>query len=164
MVLYFAYGSNLDIQQMRSRCPNCQVLGKGFLARHCLDFTRYSHKWQGGVADVIAADEPQRVWGLVYRLTEGDLYALDQHESYPTGYDRAQTTIVTQQLTLEDVWVYRVVQKRELIPPHPQYLGIIQAAAQRWQFPPDYHTHLHQFTAPAHLPPSSTPAEPRWQP
>lgn len=34
MPLYFAYGSNMDREAMRVRCPNSRALGRARLARH----------------------------------------------------------------------------------------------------------------------------------
>ena len=40
MMLYFAYGSNLDCGQMRSRCPSTQFVCRAVLKDHSLAFTR----------------------------------------------------------------------------------------------------------------------------
>jgi gamma-glutamylcyclotransferase len=39
MSLYFAYGSNLDVEQMKRRCPESKVLVPGCLRGYRLDFT-----------------------------------------------------------------------------------------------------------------------------
>ena len=44
-VLYFAYGSNLDPEQMASRCPSARVAFLARLADHRLDFTYFSTRW-----------------------------------------------------------------------------------------------------------------------
>lgn len=120
-------------------------MGLASLASHRLDFTRYSQHWQGDVADVVV-DTAHEVWGLVYRLSEPDLRSLDRYESYPQGYDRTQVTVqMAAQSAVESAWVYRVVQKRPFMPPHSKYLGIIQAAAERWNFPSHYRHHLEQI-------------------
>jgi gamma-glutamylcyclotransferase (GGCT)/AIG2-like uncharacterized protein YtfP len=141
--LYFAYGSNLDLDQMRDRCPDSELVGMGALPAHRLDFTAYANRWQGGVADVVQ-DQAHTVWGLIYRLSSQDLQLLDEFESYPTGYDRRQVQIHLphQAQPLEPVWVYQVVRKQHFIAPHPQYLGIIRTAADQWDFPPHYQHYL----------------------
>ena len=40
--LYFAYGSNLDAEQMKARCPTARPLRTARLADHRLGFTHYS--------------------------------------------------------------------------------------------------------------------------
>ena len=39
-MIYFAYGSNLDFVQMRSRCPSAQFVAVAKLPDHQLAFTR----------------------------------------------------------------------------------------------------------------------------
>src|SRR5262245_26446365 len=51
-MFYFAYGSNLDPEQMRERCPGHAVVGLAELRDHKLTFQLTSHDWGGGVASV----------------------------------------------------------------------------------------------------------------
>src|SRR4030042_1135643 len=128
MPLYFAYGSNLDAEQMKRRCPESRIITTGCLRGFCLNFTWYSSGWGGGVADVVI--DPQReVWGLIYELTERDLKLLDYYEGYPKFYTRFQTSIKTSERIFNDVWVYEVVSKNAFIPPTRLYLEIIKRGA-----------------------------------
>ena len=52
-IKYFAYGSNLDLPQMKRRCPSSKLISKGTLPGYRLTFNRFSSGWGGGVADVI---------------------------------------------------------------------------------------------------------------
>jgi len=47
-LLYFAYGSNLDADQMRERCPGGLVRFRARLQAYQLGFTHYSARWRGG--------------------------------------------------------------------------------------------------------------------
>jgi gamma-glutamylcyclotransferase len=78
-VLYLAYGSNLDVAQMRRRCPKAQVLGTATLRNHELAFHGYSARWGGSVA-TIRRRTGGCVNGLVYALTLPDLERLDRCE------------------------------------------------------------------------------------
>ena len=85
MFLYFAYGSNMSRRQMRERCPDHECLGIAVLKDHALCFPRHSPIRNCGVAGLM--EQPgAEVWGVVYRLHDGDLTALDRRE----GYDTAQ--------------------------------------------------------------------------
>jgi hypothetical protein len=53
-MLTFAYGSNMDWNQMRERCPSSRFVGIAVLRDHKLAFTRKSLKRGCGVADLIA--------------------------------------------------------------------------------------------------------------
>ena len=69
---YFAYGSNLDLLQMKRRCPLSKLISKGMLPDYRLTFNRYASGWDGDVADVIQ-DEGSEVWGLVFEISDSDL-------------------------------------------------------------------------------------------
>lgn len=141
MPLYFAYGSNLSINQMRRRCPNSTLLKKGCLRGYRLAFTLYSSGWGGGVADIVV-DPDNEVWGLIYELSTEDLHRLDGYEGYPDVYTRFQTSIKTLKCSISDVWVYTVVRKNNFIPPTKEYMEIIKNAALEFQFPETYCLYL----------------------
>jgi gamma-glutamylcyclotransferase (GGCT)/AIG2-like uncharacterized protein YtfP len=86
-MLYFAYGSNLDPEQMRVRCPGHRVVGLARLDDHRITFPLTSHDWGGGVASVGVA-HGESVWGVVYDLTDDDLTALDRYEGFQAPGDQ----------------------------------------------------------------------------
>ena len=138
MPLYFAYGSNLDVEQMPHRCAEAVgVVTPGCLRGYALAFTTYVSSWGGGVADVVVAPH-QEVWGLVYDVSHEGLTRLDVYEEYPHLYTRFQGAIDTVQGVLTDVWIYTVVDKQEFVAPSVEYVGIIQRAARRFAFPAAY--------------------------
>lgn len=92
-VLYFAYGSNLDDAQMRARCANARVVARAVLPNHVLAFGGFSHRWGGAVASVVRA-KGARVEGLLYRLDNVDLRALDRFEGHPFAYERVTKMVL----------------------------------------------------------------------
>lgn len=86
-VLYFAYGSNLDDEQMRLRCASARAVARAVLPNYALAFGGFSHRWDGAVASVVRA-RGARVEGLLYRLDDVDLRALDRFEGHPFAYER----------------------------------------------------------------------------
>ena len=141
MLLYFAYGSNLDLPQMRMRCPQSSVVCPGWLQGYRLDFTRYSSVWKCGVADIIAS-KGDEVWGLVYNIADKDLENLDHYEGYPSAYTRFQASVHTEDDVLDDVWTYTVREKCAFKPPSRAYLDIIKRAAKEYRFPTFYRDYL----------------------
>ena len=135
---YFAYGSNLDLPQMKRRCPSSKLISKGSLSGYCLTFNRFSSGWGGGVADVIQ-EQGSEVWGLVFKLSDTDLERLDRYEGYYKDqnslYERWKAVINTPKGQISDVWVYTVVEKQKFVQPTLEYLQIIKDAAVRWNFP-----------------------------
>jgi len=80
-MLYFAYGSNLDPEQMRSRCPGHQIVGLGALRDHRMIFPLTSPTWGGGVAGV-QGSRGSTVWGMVFELGSEDVASLDVAEGF----------------------------------------------------------------------------------
>ncbi|MFH1596996.1 MAG: gamma-glutamylcyclotransferase family protein [Pseudomonadota bacterium] len=143
MPLYFAYGSNMDINQLRQRCPKSKFINIGKLIGYRLEFTHYSSGWEGGVADVVP-DSEKEVWGIVYQLSKSDLVRLDSYEGYPDIYTRFKTGIETPFGRKSNVWVYRVVYKGTYEPTRA-YLDIIKRAALTYQFPANYIAYLNRI-------------------
>lgn len=123
--VYFAYGSNLDIAQMRLRCPGAMVVGAAILPDHELAFTGISHSWAGGVATVRpspAADVP----GALYALGGADWKALDRYEGAPRLYVRAGRRVRTAEGRELTATVYVRSRDEALSVPSPLYLGAIK--------------------------------------
>jgi gamma-glutamylcyclotransferase (GGCT)/AIG2-like uncharacterized protein YtfP len=81
---YFAYGSNLNVDHMKRRCPQATPTGRLTLNNFKLVFR--------GVAD-IQDKKGAKVVGAVYKITDHCLKALDGYEGYPYLYDRQHFTI-----------------------------------------------------------------------
>lgn len=86
-MLYFAYGSNMDWAQMKTRCPSVTFVGVARLADHRLAFTRKSVNRGCGVADVVH-ETGRSVWGAVFQPSELDVGALDKSEGYRPGREK----------------------------------------------------------------------------
>ena len=145
---YFAYGSNLDPQQMALRCPGATVVGLGELRDHRLTFPLTSHDWGGGVASVGVA-HGESVWGVVYELTDEHLAALDRYEQFVGPgdqhnlYDRETTSV---QLVRADdgsfprrlhAWIY-LAQAANPSRPSRRYLDTVLAGARHHRLPEEY--------------------------
>jgi gamma-glutamylcyclotransferase (GGCT)/AIG2-like uncharacterized protein YtfP len=145
---YFAYGSNLEPEQMQHRCPGHTVVGLAELRDHRLAFPLTSHDWGGGVASVVTA-HGQSVWGMVFDLTDADLEALDRYEGYRgrddqhSLYDRE--TVTVELVRADDGSFPRRL--RPLIylaraanpsPPSRRYLDAIVKGAKHHRLPDDY--------------------------
>lgn len=116
-LLYFAYGSNLNLRQMAGRCPDAEPMGPALLRGHRLVFR--------GVADV----EPARasiVHGGLWSITDECLEALDRYEGYPRLYDRERVAVEHQGQTVKAL-VYRMTERHQgrYDAPSVHYLGTI---------------------------------------
>jgi gamma-glutamylcyclotransferase (GGCT)/AIG2-like uncharacterized protein YtfP len=81
MILYFAYGSNMDLVQMADRCPNSATIGTAELP--CYRFIINSYGGATVVPDPVSA-----VHGLLWNITEEDERSLDRYEGVKRGVYR----------------------------------------------------------------------------
>ncbi len=142
---YFAYGSNMHPEEMRGVCPGSRFVTIGKLPDYRLDFTRFSNRRGGGVADIVH-DSDSEVWGVVYDVPETDLDALDEKEAVAVGaYERSHVEILTPSSESLPVMTYSVVRKKGPIAPTPDYLDLIVGGARYWSLPEQYVTSLVQY-------------------
>jgi gamma-glutamylcyclotransferase len=73
---YFAYGSNMNRNQLRSRGVRPLSAAVAKLPDHRISFHGYSRTWDGAVETVVSAPG-QEVWGVIYKLTFSDGDTLD---------------------------------------------------------------------------------------
>lgn len=140
MDLYFAYGSNMDQEQMRKRCPGAVLLGRATLVGYRLAFTIFSPARLCGCADIVSSSG-DTVHGLLYRLTDADKEALDIFEGHPIHYRRVPVRVSSQSGEV-DAYSYEVVSKRNDLLPSIHYLRLLQDAAARFGFPNEYQAFL----------------------
>lgn len=139
-MLYFAYGSNMDPEQMALRCPGSRLVGTARLPGYRLAFSRYSSKRNGGVADVVP-DPDHEVWGVVWDLSEENLAILDGFEGYDPGgtcaYSRTRIEVESEQGTLE-AEIYFATRQPNPPPPSRAYMQHLIEGAKAHGLPDDY--------------------------
>ena len=69
--LYFAYGSNINLEQMAHRCPDAQIVGPVTLENYELQF-------RGSGFATVAPKKSSVVHGLLWKLTPKSEQALDR--------------------------------------------------------------------------------------
>lgn len=147
-MFYFAFGSNLDPDQIRERCPAHRTVGLAALHDYRLIFPLYSERWGGGGASV-QLHHGDIVWGVVYDLTEEDLAALDGFEGYRGPGDQHniyERQVVTVELTRPDdgsvprrlrAFAY-MAHFSNPSPPTRRYLDTILRGARHHRLPEEY--------------------------
>jgi gamma-glutamylcyclotransferase len=142
-VTYFAYGSNMAPDVMARLCPRHRYLGPARLDDHRLAFTRRSVKTGTGVADVVPAPG-QTVWGALYEIGDDELAAVDKKEGYDWAYTRVTLPVRPAGGDRERLAVIYTVAAKQTpeIPPSPDYLDRIIAAARDRGLPEEYITQL----------------------
>lgn len=135
-MLYFAYGSNLDKEQMKKRCPDSSYLSIGSLENYQLVYDGFSKTRNCAVANVVSKDKVS-VWGAIFDISQNDLDKLDIFEGYPKAYDRAVLNIKTNDNSLHQAIVYFRT-GREIGVPSEEYRNIIIKGAKDSGLPSHY--------------------------
>jgi gamma-glutamylcyclotransferase len=135
-VYYFAYGSNMNWQQMQRRCPSSRFVHVARLPDYRFGITRHSRLRNCGTANIypVSGDE---VWGIIYEVSDADLTVLD---SFEDGYRREILSFHpvkdgTQPL---DALVYMADIDQNVPRPNPEYRRLIVEGAKHWQLPESY--------------------------
>ena len=111
-VYYLAYGSNLNENQMKYRCPNAVKIGTLVLDDYELEFRLYLT-----IVPKKGAQVPIGVW-LVDKYDER---RLDAYEGYPTFYRKEYIEIEVGDKK-EQALIYIMNDVRKVAPPIRQYM------------------------------------------
>lgn len=137
LVFYFAYGSNLDEDQIRFRCPDSKLIDVGYVKDYEFKFTTFAKRRNGGVADIVYKTG-SKLWGALYELTAGDLEKLDTFEEYPIRYGRIIVDVHGKNKIYKNVQTYFVNAKTGFYKPSKEYLDLILNGAEKLKFPKNY--------------------------
>ena len=119
-MLYLAYGSNLNLEQMAARCPTAKVAGAAILKDYRLLFC-------GRHSNAVATVKPQEgsnVPVLLWEITSADEAALDRYEGWPYLY-RKESVAVTLDGKEVDAMAYIMNEGRPLGKPSCDYYNVI---------------------------------------
>lgn len=121
---YIAYGSNLNIPQMRMRCPGARIIGTSVIEDYQLLFKGSKTGSYLTIEPKAGAEVPVVVW----EVTEPDEKALDRYEGYPNFYYKKEMTldikgIKTKKVRRREAFVYIMHEERELGIPSWYYVN-----------------------------------------
>ena len=96
--LYFAYGSNLDVDRAHIHAPSARLVTiarlEGYRVAYSLESKR---SWLGGVGDIVEAPGDE-VWGALWLIDAAESHALDDQEGVfraPPAYRRMTVEVTT---------------------------------------------------------------------
>ena len=115
--LYFAYGSNLNHEQMHIRCKDSRYIKSAFLEGYKLSFCAASRDY--GVANIVKK-KGSKVPGGIWEISESDEKELDIYEGYPTLYTKDSFN-----LNGEKVMFYIMKRRYSFKPPLRSYVDTI---------------------------------------
>jgi gamma-glutamylcyclotransferase (GGCT)/AIG2-like uncharacterized protein YtfP len=122
---YFAYGSNLNKEQMMSRCPYAIPVARVKLHGYQLTFNR--------VADIVE-EEQAITCGAIYTVSSEDIKKLDRYEGYPRLYNKMPVTVEDNLGNIYQAFAY-VLTIKGLNEPSDGYYHIIEQGYRDWGLP-----------------------------
>jgi hypothetical protein len=127
MTLYFAYGSNMDIDQLTRRVGEIRIIGVGSAAGFQLRFNKRSIDGSGK-ANLVAANGV--VEGVLFEMSAAQFARLDDSEK---GYHRKGVNVATEGGILEAVTYFANSDRvADGLRPTEAYLALIVAGAERF--------------------------------
>ncbi len=88
-MLDVAYGSNMNVDQMRRRCPGARLLGRGMLAGYRLTFRGRDGNRHATIDEALDGRVPVLLWNI----TPADEKALDRYEGFPSYYRKERVLV-----------------------------------------------------------------------
>jgi len=117
---YLAYGSNLNVRQMKYRCPTAKIAGTAVIR----DYELLYKGSKTGSYLTIEKKKGGAVPVAVWEVTAADEHSLDIYEGYPNFYYKKNMKIrLSETRKMIDAFVYIMHEERRLGIPTPAYVS-----------------------------------------
>ena len=138
---YIAYGSNLNIRQMRMRCPGARVIGTSEVRDYELLFKGSKTGSYLTIEPKAGASVPVAVW----EVSEQNELALDHYEGFPDFYYKAEMVLPIKgirsgKVRRRRVFVYIMHEERSLGLPSARYVQVCREGYDAFGFGQRYLT------------------------
>ena len=117
--IYLAYGSNMNLEQMKYRCPNAVLLGTAVIENWRLMFRR-KHRPVATIEKKAGCSVPVVLW----EITEECEDSLDVYEGFPILYTKVDVPVEFNGKLL-NAMAYVMTPGHELGRPHSDYYNTI---------------------------------------
>lgn len=128
--LYFAYGSNLDPEQMQWRCPDALAIGAARL-------DDWAWRIGGRGYATVSPSLGSQVWGAIWNLSDEDLRTLDRYEGVASRLYRREPIIVMANDQPIETLIY-IENYDDVGTPRGDYLEKILLGAEHFDLPRDW--------------------------
>lgn len=134
---YLAYGSNLNVRQMRFRCPTALVVGRGVIKDYRLLFKGSKTGSFLTIEKAKGYEVPVAVW----KVDEACEESLDRYEGYPSFYYKKEIEIDFKSIKKglphhSKAFVYIMHEERELGIPSRSYVEVCLEGYRTFGFNP----------------------------
>ncbi len=133
-IINIAYGSNMDLEQMSLRCPEAEIIGKGYIKDYRLMF-------KGSKTGSYATIEPAagyKVPVVLWAVSAQDERYLDRYEGFPTFYYKqdlqVHLTNILKTPTKVTGMAYIMDETRKCGVPSAAYFNLLATAYKRFGF------------------------------
>ena len=138
---YFAYGSNMNKEQITARCTKPKVVAAAKLADHQLAFFGHSVVWDGAEETVVPAPGHD-VWGVIYDLSSSDRERLDNAQDARMdgsgSYFHSPVKVTSQDGIVHSVLLFKKDKLGISEKPSQEYLNFIIQGAEENNLPAAY--------------------------
>ena len=136
---YIAYGSNLNIRQMRMRCPSARIIGIS-------EIPEYELLFKGSKTGFYLTIEPKkgsRVPVAAWEVSAEDEQALDRYEGFPTFYYKKEMLLPIKgirsgKIRRRDTFMYIMHEDRVLGVPSNFYMQTCLSGYKSFGFDPKF--------------------------
>lgn len=136
---YIAYGSNLNIRQMRMRCPSARIIGTS-------EIPDYELLFKGSKTGSYLTIEPKkgsRVPVAAWEVSAEDEQALDRYEGFPTFYYKKEMLLPIKgirsgKIRRRNTFVYIMHEDRALGAPSNFYMQTCLSGYKSFGFDPEF--------------------------
>jgi gamma-glutamylcyclotransferase len=133
---YFAYASNMNGEQFRTRAGEVAEEKNGKLENYEIVFNRRA---RGGSATANIRQAPGKaVYGVLYRIAETAFRTLDRFQGAPEHYRRIEVSVTDSAGNRVPAQVFIATKVDKGLRPAPHYLQAILQGAEEHQLPADY--------------------------
>lgn len=134
MAYYIAYGSNLNVEQMKYRCPGARVVGTATIKDYRLLFKGSKTGSYLTIEKAPGHEVPVGVW----QITKEDEAALDHYEGFPRFYYKKNMMLDCSDGKRHRCMVYIMHEDHLMGIPSVYYVSVCQRGYQTFGFDPEY--------------------------
>ena len=148
---YFAYGSNMLTERLTDRCPTAEAIGIAVAVGYDLKFSKLSCDTSGKATLDKVAQPRRRTHGVVFKIRNCCLRALDKAEGKGKGYNRCDKFSITLlpdgKQTQVTTYIASACAVDDKLKPYDWYLALVIQGAIQHKLPKAYIASLREFAS-----------------
>ena len=130
---YIAYGSNLNVGQMKFRCPGAKIVGSGYI-------NGYELLFKGSLTGAYLTIEKKKGGKVpvgIWKVSDIDELRLDRYEGYPNFYYKQDVKLKLNDKEI-NAFIYIMHEEREIGVPSDYYVDTCKTGYEDFEFDVKY--------------------------